>query len=153
MARDRALTPLQRAFCVARARNPSNATEAARVAGYKGGSKALTVVATRLLKDPRVKAEIARLQAELSTQARAELPEGAAMDRAEALRTLSTMARDGGQPIGGRVRAIRELGLLEGWYAAGGSGDPGETPALNVYANQAVVVWRGNGRGPEPSDG
>lgn len=150
MARDRELTALQRAFCVALARNPSNATEAARIAGYQGGQKALSVVSTRLKKDPRVQAELTRLRGEQNALTTAAL--GDALTRIDAIRTLSTLARDGTQPIGGRVRAIRELGLLEGWYQHGnGEGGP---PEVHVHGGgQAVIVWRGNGRGPEPSSG
>lgn len=146
MARERALTVRRQAFCVALAANPSNATQAARVAGFKGSDAVLAVTATRLRKDPRIKAEVARLRAELSADAAAAIPPGAAMNRAEAILTLSSIARDKAQPVGGRVRAVRELGLLEGWYGLDGDGDAPSGSGVTVQTQVVVVV--DNGRGP-----
>lgn len=109
MQNDKPLTEKQRRFVDAfMGAAKGNATEAARIAGYKGTPGALHVTATRTLSNAKVHAAIAeRRKAEADT---------AIMDRQGLQQFFHTMASDDDKRPGDRLKAAELLGKMTGEF-------------------------------------
>lgn len=142
------LHPMHRAFVEAWVECGVYAEAAAR-AGYAGGG-------TRLRRKGAELARRADVAAHLEL-ARARREAAAIADRNELEAILSEIARDGDLRPRDRIAAVRELAKIQGhagpglgaFRATGGATLP-QPPAGSTGA--AIVVWRGNGRGPPPEE-
>jgi len=106
----RRLSGKQRKFCeayVGEARG--NATEAARLAGYKGTTKALTVVGSRNLGKPSIVQHITELAEKLREASGALTPE-------EIHELWGDIARDGNQSTKDRLRASELAAKSQGMF-------------------------------------
>ena len=127
-----ALDDQQRAF-VEQYLQHGDAIAAARAAGYRSHADR----AAELLRDPVV---FAAIKAE--EERRSSLP--AMMEREERERLLAEIARDETASPKDRIAAIVALGRMQGDFLERVE-HSGEVGGL-----ARVVVWHGNGRGPEP---
>lgn len=139
----------QHAAFVAAWEECGNLGEAARRAGYAGGGAKLRARGQALSR----RADIA----EHLVAARRRIKANAIADRNELEELLTTIARNGGgdERTRDRIAAIRELAKIQGHGGAGrmipqGSSPPDLIPQGSSGA--AVIVWRGNGRGPAPEE-
>lgn len=164
------LTPLMQRFAEERARRGSargSGIESARAAGYQGSDNTLRVRASQLLRDPRVRAEVARLRlaarSSLAAAPATELVEdpgapAVIMGLGRKLRILASIAESTEQKASDRIRAIELASKLDGdlGNARGPQGDLDAVQAAAAAASgpaRMVVAWVGNARGPAPGDG
>jgi phage terminase small subunit len=159
-----AMTRLMQRFCAAKLRlgdRRGSGVEAARAAGYQGAESSLKVTASRLMKDPRVRAELARLRNEAKTLPAASLKRRekpraikvAVLNLARKLHLLAKLAEDQTAKDSDRIRAIELASKLDGDLGSGRGGLDVEAvaaAAANASATAQVVVWVGNSRGPAP---
>jgi phage terminase small subunit len=166
------LSAKQRAFVAALAATGGNATEAARRAGYKGGSKQLAVVASKMRKNPKIAAAlrgqasapvaraapIAAVVAAASSgpavvAAASSVPAvvvdedapalpAGVLTLAERMCVLSELAASDTVDPKDRIRAVEVLTKLAG---------DGVQVSAGPSTSAQIVVWVGNGRGPVPS--
>lgn len=143
---------------------------AAKAAGYRGSDAVLRVQASKLMKDGRILAEIARIRAaatDLQAPAGAESAAIAQIDTARRVQAreievatltlnrklliLAEIAEDQEAKDSDRIRAVELASKLDGDL---GNGTPGEAAiaaaAASASGAAAVVVWVGNARGPAP---
>jgi phage terminase small subunit len=154
------LSGRQRAFVAALAATGGNATEAARRAGYKGGAKQLAVVACKLRKNPKIAAALrgqavsgaARATGAAVVAAASSLPAvvvdedaptlpAGVLSLAERMCVLSELASSDTVEPKDRIRAVEVLTKLAG---------DGVQVSAGPSTSAQIVVWVGNGRGPEP---
>jgi phage terminase small subunit len=153
------LSARQRAFVAALAATGGNATEAARRAGYKGGAKQLGVVASKLRKNPKIaaalrgQASVAAVAVRAPSEPVATKPAAVVVDEdaptlpagvltlAERMCVLSELASSDTVDPKDRIRAVEVLTKLAG---------DGVQVSAGPSTSAQIVVWVGNGRGPEP---
>jgi len=108
------LTKRQAAFVNAYiGQTQENATEAARIAGYSGEPQNLAVTGSRLLKHPKVKAEIERLT-ELAREEMAKQQVHAVLTRVGRQKVLAEIVADETSTKNERMKAVELLGKMEG---------------------------------------
>lgn len=155
-----ALTRKMQAFCAEKARRGNGrgtGLVSARAAGYTGSDAVVKSRASKLMADPRIRAEIARLR-KAGREAAAELAEGnarevevPALTLARKLLLLAELAEDQTAKDSDRIKAIELASKLDGDLGgAGGDVEAVAAAAAQASANATVVVWVGNGRGPQP---
>lgn len=156
-----ALTRLMQRFAAEKARRGNGrgtGLASARAAGYSGSDNVVKSRASKLMADPRIRAEIARLRkegreaaSELAAVSNARPIEAAALTLARKLLLLSELAEDRTAKDSDRIKAIELASKLDGDLGgAGGDVEAVAAAAAQASANATVVVWVGNGRGPQP---
>lgn len=123
--------------------------EAASRAGYSGGAAKLRKTGARVARRPDVAAHLAAVRMRIEANAIA--------DRNELEAILTAIARDGEERSRDRIAAVRELLKAQGHVGPGlGAFRAGGGPVLpeipSSSSGAAVIVWRGNGRGPAPDE-
>ena len=88
---------------------PGNASEAARIAGYKGSAGTLAVVGHENINKPNVAKLIASLERLMKEETRDE--------RAEALKKLWAIATDPKTSPRDQVAALKEIAAISGWHS------------------------------------
>jgi len=119
-----------------------NATEAARIAGYKSSGKRLRDRAAAVLAREDVQRALA--------VARAKTRAAAVADRREIEERFTAILRgqEGATPTQ-MIRAGESLCRMRGYWHTLGNSLP-DLPIPDNSSGAAIVVWRGNGRGPPP---
>ncbi len=119
-----ALTPKQQAF-VDHYLKTGNATEAARLSGYKGNDNTLRSVGGENLLKPAIKAAIDERQKPVTTKRRADADD--VLDFLSDVINDTVVINPDGCPLATRVRAAELLGKRYGLW--GDRETPDETPA------------------------